>query len=55
LHADADLSLLDYIHRVTFVTRAKENRARFAIDALEQLAQFTGRPGIERLKQWHLA
>ena len=23
LHADADLSLLDYIHRVAFVTRAK--------------------------------
>src|SRR5262245_42349384 len=54
-HTDTDRPLLDYIHRVAFVTGAEENRTGFGIEALEQLAQFTGRLRIKRLKQWHLA
>src|SRR6188472_4072330 len=55
LHTDADLSLLDYVHRVALVTRAKQNCACLAILALEQFAQLVGRLSIERLKQWHVA
>src|SRR5262245_6150262 len=54
-HTDTDLSLLDYIHRVAFVTGAKKNCAGFTIEALEQPAQFMSRLGVERLKQWYMA
>src|SRR5262249_2310986 len=54
-HANTDLPLLDQIHRVAVVTSAKKNRACFTIEALEQLAQFMRRLGVERLKQWYVA
>ena len=53
-HADADLPLFDHIHCVAFVTRAEQERAGLAINALEQFAQFACRIVIKRLKQRHM-
>src|SRR5436305_9789876 len=54
-HADADLSLFDYIHSVAGVARSKQNRAGLAIEVFEEFTQFVTRLLIERLKQWHLS
>lgn len=49
-HANTNLPLLNQVHRVTFITGAEENRTRFGIEALEQLAQFTSGVCIEGLE-----
>src|SRR5262245_5064463 len=52
---NADLPLFDHIHCIAFVTSAEQDRAGFAINALEQFTQFVCRLIIERLEQRHLA
>src|SRR5262249_16999472 len=54
-HADTDLPLFDHIHCVAFIPGAEQERARFAIEALEQFTQFERRLVVERFKQWHMA
>src|SRR5262245_40699871 len=54
-HADTDLPLFDHIHCVAFIPGAEHERARFAIEALEEFTQFERRLVVERFKQWHMA
>jgi hypothetical protein len=54
-HADTDLPLFDDIHCVAFIPGAEQERARFAIEALEEFTQFERRLVVERFKQWHMA
>jgi hypothetical protein len=54
VNANSNLSPFNYVHSVALVTRAKQECAGFAIEALQQVAQFVGRLVVEGFKQRHL-